>query len=563
MHRLAAPSIHAVRPLWSIAFRKTTRAMTAPPFDSTPSTDPASGTPSYRPASSAVLVVVMLLLGRFGGLVRDLIIAPLFGAGAEVDALVAARTVPELLLALVTAGAVTSGFLPALSYLSKGGSRLPDEGVKAISVVANWLLTLTVLLTLCGWLFPGALVDLVTPGLDPERHQAAASLLRVIMPVTVLVTAAAILGAWLNFRGHFALPSARAVVTNVTIIAFTLVLGRSLGIVSVAIGWVAGAFLQVVLLVPAARRSGAQYRWSLDLRGQHTLEICRIIAPIVLAQLLLYGRVLVERQFGSWLPAGDLAYLSYAYRIGTAPMMIVTNAIITVFLPVFSARATVGDQAGLRAAMGQSIRLMVIGTLPFVVVFSVLPGPTIRVLMEHGAFGPSDTATTATLLSWYAVALVGASFTMLLSQIFYAQRKGPLALFAVTVGLVVQVGVTALLIPSFEARGVAVGTALGFVASALVLAAILARSLAASPGAWKPIREARLLGPAVGMFVLFLAVDPTLEALGFSPSPMARYGLSVGLGMLLYATILWRLEIPEVAQLQQRLRGLVARRPRI
>ena len=48
-----------------------------------------------------IVVMGVLFLGRVLGLARDLIVAPLFGASIEVDALVAARTIPELVLAVV------------------------------------------------------------------------------------------------------------------------------------------------------------------------------------------------------------------------------------------------------------------------------------------------------------------------------------------------------------------------------------------------------------------------------------------------------------------------------
>jgi len=370
---------------------------------------------------------------------------------------------------------------------------------------------------------------------------------------------AAILAAWLNFQGRFALPSSRAAVTNVTIIALTLLLADTLGIASVAVGWVAGAALQVVVLAPQARRSGGQYRWSWSPRAPHLGPVLRIIAPIVVAQFLLYGQTLVERQFGSWLPAGDLSHLNYAYRIGTAPMMIVTNAVIIVFLPIFSTLVAGNDHGGLRASAGQSVRLMLLGIFPFVIVFGAWPHETISLVMQHGAFTRADTSATASLLTWYTVALIGGSFTMLLSQVLYAQRRGTPALFTVAGGLTVQVAITSWWVGRIGAAGVAAGTALGSLASGLVLLVLVVKSLPSAKGPKIALREARILAPAGTMLVVSVVVERALAAFHLPVSPEGAFALSVGTGVLGYGLVLWRLSIPEVAMLRRSLHRLLRR----
>lgn len=487
---------------------------------------------------SALIVLTMLLLGRLGGLVRDLIVAPIFGAGVEVDALVAARTVPELVLTLVTAGAVSAGFLPGLSYLSGGEEELPEEGVTAISVIANWLLAATVGVAVLGVLCPEPLIRLVTPGLSSEVVILAARLLRILAPVVVLVTVAALLGAYFNFRNRFALPSARALVINATVVLLTLVLAEEVGIAAVALGWTLGALLQVVLLWIPARNLGIQYSPAFDPRLQHVGYLWTLIAPVLLSQVLLYGRFLVERQFASWLPGGALAYLNYAYRIGTAPMLIVANAVTTAYLPTFSRHFARGANSEFGRTIVQSMSLLLLGICPFAVVFVVLPEPVVALLLQHGAFTASDTKATAVLLRWYTLTLLAASLLALCSQVVYAQRRGALPLKAIGIGVGVQVAVSALTIRALGAQGVALGTGVGLVASAVILGFLAAPRL---PGnVWAPLRS-RLgrIGTAVaGMAAVTWMTPEAPESLELL-APVVAGGLT-------YVGILMALRMPEL-----------------
>ncbi len=503
---------------------------------------------------SAAVVAVMLLLGRLGGLVRDLIVAPLFGAGVEVDALVAARTVPDLVLTLVTTGAVSAGFLPGLFHLSKGEGRVPPEGVRAISVVANWLLLGTAAIALLGLLFPRTWIRLVTPGLDGQVEELAAHLLRVMVPVIVLVTVAALLGAYFNFRGRFALPSARALVTNVTVVALTLALARRIGITAVALGWTAGALVQVGLMAVASRSVGVQYRpASLSLRTPHVGYLWKMVVPVVVSQCLLYGRFLVERQFASWLPAGSLAYLNYSYRIGTAPMLIVANAITTVYLPVFSKQVARADLKGLQDSIVQSVSMLLLGVFPFVVAFVALAKPIISLLLQHGAFGAADTAATARLLQWYTLTLVGSSLVALCLQILYAQHRGSRSVLAVGAGIVVQVVATALLVGRLAVDGVAISTGLGLMASFGLLVVALSGTL--SKGLWSTLawRLLKIASAAAAMAVVLYGTRSLAHGAGVIV-PLAIAG-----GIYLVALKLLR--VPELETMLTRVLSFTRRRP--
>jgi len=508
---------------------------------------------------SAMVVLVVLVLGRVGGLVRDLVVAPLFGAGAEVDALVAARTVPELFLALVTSGAVTAGFLPALSYLSGGKDRLPADGVKAISVISNWLVLITVFFAALGILFPRALLAVATPGIDGYTATRAAFFLRVMMPVVVLVTVAAIQGAHLNFHGRFALPMARVAVTNVTIILLTILFARSWGIVAVAVGWVIGAMLQLVILLPAMARLRVQYRLSFDLRADHVRYLAVLMLPIVLAQLLDYGRILVERQFGSLLPEGSLACLNYALRIGTAPVLIVVLSVSTVFFPLFSRLAASGDEHGLVRSIAQSFRLSILGISPFLVVFSIFPDSTVSLLLGHGAFGAEDIAITARLLRWYSLTLVGASVTAMLSQVLYAEKRGGAALAAAAAGVAVQVVATVLTVSSLGVVAVPIGTGLGYFTTSLVLATRVKARLPLRRDQWTSAMLDRVCSATLIMWLAAFGMRRLGIAVGFPVRfPFSDVVAFVCAGTL-YVAMLWGFGIPEIRKITIGLKRKISR----
>lgn len=501
-----------------------------------------------NPVGSTFVVVAVLLFGRLGGLIRELIVAPLFGAGAEVDALVAARTVPDLILIIATAGAVNSVIVPALSHLSGGQDDVSDDAWQAISVACNWLLVLALGITVLGVLFPQAFLALVASGLDPMRATLSAKLLQVMLPVTVLATASAILGALLNYRGYFGLPSSRAVIINGAIIAITLLFWRSLGIASVAVGWLVGAFLQFVILIPLATQSAIRYKLSLDPRGPGAKHVLGLMVPIFVSQLFFYGRYVVERWFASWLPEGSLAQLNYAYRISAIPWLILVNSVTTVYITTFSKQVADDNLSSLLRSFGQGLRIVAIGIAPCIAVFVGLARPTVQILLQRGAFGISDTLATASLLQWYGISLFAWSLVALFSQVCYAMRDGITPAVALGVGLVLQWASTVLLISRLGKLGVAIGTCVGLFSAVAVLIATLKRKLPMMEisSGWATSMLARVLYAGLGMLFLCILLYGGLTKLVPAWPYWMSYSVSVGIGGTAYMAILWCFRVPEV-----------------
>ena len=98
--------------------------MSAPTLSSTPASAPAApqtGATHARIARSTGVLALAIGLSRILGFVRDILMATLFGTTIQAQAFVVAFRLPNLMRDLVAEGAVTSAFVPVLSwYRAKG-----------------------------------------------------------------------------------------------------------------------------------------------------------------------------------------------------------------------------------------------------------------------------------------------------------------------------------------------------------------------------------------------------------------------------------------------------------
>ena len=82
------------------------------------------------------------VLSNLTGLVRQVMIANIFGTEGEIDAYYAALGLPDMLFALVAGGALASAFIPTLTEFLERGDE--EGGWKLTSSIAN-LVTLVMI----------------------------------------------------------------------------------------------------------------------------------------------------------------------------------------------------------------------------------------------------------------------------------------------------------------------------------------------------------------------------------------------------------------------------------
>src|SRR6478672_1419240 len=113
---------------------------------------------SGKLARSAGLMSVATMASRVLGVVREMVLAALFGAGAgpEMDAFNVAFRVPNLLRDLFAEGAMTAAFVPTFTTTLTTQGR--ESAWRLGNLVINALLVATGVLVALGVLFAGPII---------------------------------------------------------------------------------------------------------------------------------------------------------------------------------------------------------------------------------------------------------------------------------------------------------------------------------------------------------------------------------------------------------------------
>jgi putative peptidoglycan lipid II flippase len=123
---------------------------------------------------AASVVSVLTLASRVTGLLREQLVAYLFGANAFTDAFQVAFRLPNLLRRLFAEGAFSQAFVPILAaWRTQQGDAATRSLIDAVATVLVWALAATSLL---GVLAAPLLVWLMASGLPAQGFDAAVTI---------------------------------------------------------------------------------------------------------------------------------------------------------------------------------------------------------------------------------------------------------------------------------------------------------------------------------------------------------------------------------------------------
>ena len=383
-------------------------------MDQIPSNPSASTSPLTDIVRQGSIITIITLISRPIGYVREAVQAYLFGATLLVDAFIVAFNFPELIQTLFFSGA-TSAFLVPVCTKYMHDDR---EYSEIYSTFINLSIILTLIVSLCFLVFSGTIVRLIAPGFSPDQARVTRYLFVIMIPVISFHTLLSIMKAFLNAKEHFAAPEVSGVLWNIVFILCALTLGRRIGIYSLAVGATLGSAVQIIVQFPYIRRLRITYTPVLSLRHPSLREARRLFTGALIATSIVPVNSFVGRIIASYLPHGEVASLSYAFRIFILPFSLFAVPVYTVMFSKISRLYHDRNWQDIFAHTDSSLVLLFLTLVPSTVLLCSLGDTCVKVLYQRGAFHASDTALTARALTGYSAGLVFYALSISLVRVF-------------------------------------------------------------------------------------------------------------------------------------------------
>lgn len=419
------------------------------------------------------VITIITLISRPIGYVREMIQAYLFGATLLVDAFVIAFNFPELIQTLFFSGATSAFLIPVCTrYLNNN-----EEYSKIYSTFMNMAIIITIFLSLFFLAFSKVITHIIAPGFSPEGKKITMYLFIIMIPVITLHTLLSVIKAFLNAKEHFAAPELSGIVWNVFFIASALILSKKFGIYSLAIGVSAGALLQIVMQYPYLKRYRIRYSAIMDMHHPAVSEAKRLFTGALIATSIVPINSFIGRIIASYLPHGQVASLTYAFRIFILPFSLFAVPVYTVMFSKLSRLFHEKDWKGVTSHIDSSIVLLAVSLIPSTILLCSTGDVCVKILYERGAFTANDTFMTNRALFGYSIGLLFYALSISFVRVFNAMHDMKTPAFIGISSIALNAMIAVILMKPLGNLGISLATSLVSLYNFLVLYIIFRKRL--------------------------------------------------------------------------------------
>ena len=371
---------------------------------------------------STFIVSAMTMLSRVLGLVRDIVLMNVFGAGKDFDTFVVAFRIPNFFRRLFAEGAFSQAFIPILTEYKT--TKLHTEVQILISRVFGCLLLAMSTLTLIAMIAAPAILYLYAPGFhsDPVKFDLAVDMFRLTIPYLMFMSLTAFASSILNSYGSFASPAFSPVLLNLAMIAGAWLLTPYMAEPIMALGWavVVAGILQLAIQIPELWKKKLLIPPKVDFKHEGVDRILKLMLPALFGVSVTQINLLLNTIWASFMQDGSVSWLYSAERMTELPLGLIGVAIGTVILPSLSMSKAEEDQAKFRRMLDWGARIIVLVGVPASIALFMLSTPIIQALFQHGAFDVRDTQMTAMALQCMSGGVLAFMLIKVFAPGFYA-----------------------------------------------------------------------------------------------------------------------------------------------
>lgn len=482
---------------------------------------------------SSLVVSILTLCSRILGLIRDMVLFNVFGAGGLMDAFLVAFKIPNFLRRLFSEGAFAQGFMPVLmDYQNRGKQDLQVFISRMFGTLAILLSLLTTFMVIFAPIIMGVFAVGFYHSID--KFDKTVDLFRLTFPYVMLITLTAFASSILQSFGRFVLVAITPMILNICLIIFAVFISQYFAepIFSLGVAVCVAGFLQLIMLLMPLYQQNLLILPKIDFRHDGVARVLTLLLPAVLSVSVLQINLLVNTFFASFLPTGSVSWLYTAERIAEFPLGLIGVAIGSVILPVLSKNLHNDD---IQKTLDWACYLLLLVGLPACFALWQIADILMLALFWHGEFGYTDALMSSEALQAMSVGILAFMLIKVLAPVFFANGDSKIAIKAGIWAIVANVASVVGLLWLFGRFGVVLHGALAWAISlsawvnlAILFAYLYKKKLLR----WSKTWQKRLFQLIFANFFMIMCLDKLIKLFPIHTNQTERIMALIGICLL-------------------------------
>lgn len=414
---------------------------------------------------STFIIMIVSVISRAVGFIRDMLIAHGFGAGMYTDAYNIAVTIPETIFTLIGL-AISTAFLPMLSKIRvKKGQK---EMYKFANNVISILFIVSLLFFAISSIFSKEIVHILANGFSEEALILATRLTKITLINLLFLSVNACFTSLLQVNEDFIIPSILGLFFNLPMIVYLLIF-RKYDIVGLTIANVIGNFLRVAVQVPSLLTHGYKFRFSINIRDKRLHEILILILPVIIGAGANSLNMIVDKKIASSLSVGSISALDYGQKLIIFINTIITTSISNVAYPIMANMRNNGDEKGFINTLKKSIIYLAILLIPITVGVLIFGREIVQIVYGRGQFDEYAVSMTTAALIGYGFGIFFTGMRDILNSTLFSMGKTKITTINGIIGVICNVSLNIILSRYFGVFGIALASVIAMMVTSILL----------------------------------------------------------------------------------------------
>lgn len=408
-------------------------------------------------AGGAIFITLIGVFGRGIGVLRESIFANYFGLSLNFDLYLVATVFPVTINSILYYLA-QNYYIPKYLQIRK---EIKAESQRFRINAFIIFFAVGILLSIFFYFFSEEIVGKYLITTDRAQFTLTKNLFVILLISIPFGSGIAILSSILQAEYEFKYPALSNLFLNTIIILFVVLLTESLGIYSIAWGYVCGILVQFIFLSFTSSLRLFQNYKSFSLKYTLSLFNSTLIMIFVIE---LFGQVylIADRYFFFLVDQGGIAAMNYAFSIFLLPIGILSLSISTAILPKLSDYENKNDPIIVSQNMNYFFDINLFLFLPITFLFLFEGDEIIKILFQRGQFFPEDTQITFNILKLYALSLVFFSSYAGINKLIFSYNLVKQMLVISVIALIIKFAFNFILVAYFKQDGLALSSSISF-----------------------------------------------------------------------------------------------------
>lgn len=413
----------------------------------------------------AFTVVLMSLLAKLASFVLEAALAATLGASGNSDAYYMVIGVHDVIFPMLSVG-VWKIFLPLYKTYNSTGRADKANAMADLSI--TFFTGITVLFSFCLFFMADIVVALVAPGFDAETHGLCVKLIRISAPMYICVVASTIYASMLQSRRKFMASQIRQTASHIPSIIGALFLYQYFGLEALAVMLVLGSIARLAVELPFVDW-GYKYRPNFSFRDEDFKGVLKRLPSALISEGIVQINVLIDKILASGLPVGSVSYLNYGHKLMNVFSGLLSSAVVTSMYPQIVEFTACQEKDRLSKLINKTILLFAILMIPISLGCMLYSTELVTLVFQRGSFSATATVTTASVFSFYCIALFFNACNAVTTSVFYAAGDTKTPMYISFANMLTNVALNIALSSLLGVKGLALATSCAAIINFYVL----------------------------------------------------------------------------------------------